>query len=356
MTTLFRGGEDIDFSVIGGSYGLTNAANVWINPNAGMAYRAGYARCALSPAPAGGAGNNVWLRSRQFSATDFWFTARFGGNSLDYTTLSLPAGTNGLFCFRDAGLVTRLRLKPVHATLTQPFWLQKVSAAGMVTNLAASTSGVSFRPSAPDKIDLRVNYAVSGTCQLYINGTLVLNYSGDLTTDGSTALAFVELGTVAGLGPTNAAENANWSEVIVSTQDTRNQSLVTRAPVALGVTHEWSGAAADVNELRENDATPNLSDTATQVQQYTVNALPSGNFAILDVTQVARVTLGATGPQHVQLGNRTYSADFFSNDIAPTVAWDTYSHTTTVNPSSSVAYTTAELNDAGYNVAMKSTA
>ncbi len=184
----------------------------------------------------------------------------------------------------------------------------------------------------------------------------MLAYDGDLTTDGATSLAFVELGTVAGLGPTNGSEQSNWSEVIVSTQDTRNQSLITRAPAAYGTTHDWTGAAADVNGLQTNDATPNISTTATEVQEYTLGDFPAGTFAILDVTQVVRATIGVTGPQHIQIGNRISGAEYFSTDSAPTIAWDTYSYTTAINPATSLAYTQADLTDASYNLAMKSTA
>jgi hypothetical protein len=357
MTTLFRGGEDIDFSAIGGSYGLTNAANIWINTTAG-AFRAGYARCALSVAGNGTgfggltAGGLVRLRSRQFSASEFWFTGRL---YIDRSVGSWDVGDGvGWLYFLDAGLVKRLVLHPLSQDQAQPFAVQKVTAAGVITTLGMTTSSFSNNPSSPDKVDVYVKYATAGACRIYINGTLVFNFTGDLTTDGASALAFFELGSVSIY--TNTGETNNWSELIVSTEDTRNQSLVTRVPAAAGNADAWAGLYSDVNGLRENDASPNLSSTAAQIQEYTVNALPTGNFAILDVTQVARVTRGATGPQHVQLGNRTHSADFLSTDIAPSVAWDTYSYTTAANPSTGVAYTTSELNAAGYNIAMKSTA
>lgn len=359
MTTLFRGGEDIDFSVIGGSYGLTNAANIWVNSTAGgAAFREGYARCALSPG--GGvtglhANNSIWIRTRAFSASDFWLSARLSYQQGDPAITWSGVGQDGLLRIRDAGLVTRLRLYPSPGLprMAAPFLLQKVTAAGVATTLATTTSGFSLLPSSPDKLDIALNYGVAGSARIYINGTLVLTYDGDLTTDGATALAFVELGSIS--LQANSDGTNNWSEVIVSTQDTRNQSLVTRAPVAAGETDDWTGTAGDMNDLRANDANPNLSVTADQVQEYTLTALPAGSFAILDVTQVVRATAGATGPQHVQLGNRIAGTEYFSSDLAPTVAWDTYSYTTTLNPATGLAYTQDALDAVDYNFAMKST-
>jgi hypothetical protein len=104
---------------------------------------------------------------------------------------------------------------------------------------STATYGIN-NPGSPDKIDVYINYAVSGQFTVYYNNVVIATYSGDVTTDSQTSLSFVDFGVA---GSTNTGGNnvqTAWSEIIVATQDTRNMSLVTQVASAPGNTDTFT--------------------------------------------------------------------------------------------------------------------
>lgn len=327
MTNLyFVGGEDIDFTTIGGPTIETTSF-----------YRTAFARCSLHIASNaqfflahnamnGGTGLSSW-----------WFTARVSAQS--------NAG-GPLVAFNDTSDRNRLYL---NVNSSSNLLLFKKTIAGVATQLATGTVALNTTlPAAPQKLDIQVSsYGAAGTVNVYIDGVLALTFTGDITTDAATVLNGFVLGA--------SLSRAYWSEVIVADTDTRSMSLATLAPVANGNADTFDvGGVSNVSEVVNDDATVNASGTNGQIQQYTVEALPSGTFGVVAVAVSARAECGLTGPVHLELGVRTGSSDFWSSNFNLTTAMAGYQNIWTTNPDTTANWTTADLANAGFNIGLKS--
>lgn len=361
MTVLFAGGEDLDFTFLSGFNGTTLGSLFAADTTVGR-FRAGYARHGLGvDANSGAMSGNTFMRTGSnnfppFAATSFWVTARhrIGGAS------SSP-GNFVFFRLNDASGIPRVRVRATSAGYPGVIVLEKVNAAGTVTNLL--TSALPFpsnAPAVPDKIDVFVNYTTSGTTfQFYNNGILLLNFSGDLTTDSVTSLGSVDFGIAAASnGGGNVSET--WSEIIVATADTRTYNLVTQVATANGNTHNFTaGTAADIaaTVFTTGDAAPNVSATAGQIQEYQVTpALPAGTFAIVSVVHKIRAVAGIAGPQKMDAMIRVGGADFTSADIPLSSGWATYANNWDLNPNTGAAWGISDIVNAStlYNFGVKS--
>lgn len=355
---LFAGGEDMDFAIYTGLVAV-GTAGVSINTTAGY-FRSGYARYALTNL----SNTNPVLTNTFFFATQPWVgtTATTFWSSAQYSMFI----TSGTLSNTNAGIamwwlssdnVIRLRIRNPSSTgvgALPPVAcnVEKVNAAGTVTLLG--TTSAMFSQGSLAKIDVYINYAVAGQISIYQNGSRVFNYTGDVTTDGVTALAQLRLGSVAQIALGNAY--SAWSEVIVSTRDTRAMSLITQAPSAAGTTTSWTGTAAQVNANTASDANPNYTGTAAAVQQYTATAVPSGAYGILTAITTLRAAGGSTGPQNIQANVRTGGVDYFGSTSALDLSWQRITYAWDTNPGTAAAWTIADLNAAGFNMGFKSIA
>ncbi len=315
MTILFAGGEDSDFLSIGGG-GISTSVNN---------RRSSYSRCALGGINTFGA----WISGYSFSASSFWTTLRVN----NMTT----SGNAYLFTAYDTNFVRRLQFRcSGNIFFPATMNVEKVNAAGSATSLGTYTQpqGTAIGGQT-DKIDIFVNYAVSGQILIYMNGLPLFSYSGDVTTDSVTSLCHVGTGVC-------GSTTAWFSEMIVADVDTRNFSLQTLAPVANGNTHNWdtgSPAAANVNEITLDDTTLDGSTTAGQIDQYTIPAPVSGSLSIMAVGISARMTKGTTGPSKMDLGVRSSGADYWSSDLTLITAWGNYQNWWSTDPATSAAWT-----------------
>jgi hypothetical protein len=183
---------------------------------------------------------------------------------------------------------------------------------------------------------------------LYVNGVQAATYSGDVTTDGQTSLAQLWLGSG------DATWGTDYSEVIVSTADTRLMHLDTIKPVANGNTMAWTGSVSNINQATYNDSTTISSATSGQIAEFTVPALPAGNWQIAAVVQSARAIEQAGGPQNLQFDTRTGGTDYQSANQPLTVAFGYYYYIWSTNPNTSVAWTISDLGAAAYNLGVES--
>lgn len=342
MAFLFVGGEDSDFNKIG-------ACSVDTAKTA--ARRTGNARCSLKIA--GAAVGDGWQAGFSAAASSFWVTGR------GYFTFNGSVATNlpsHMLALLDASGVRRLALVlPAGAYVANnaKYWrLVKIDAAGTMTTLA--TAGNMLSTDTLQKVDVYVNYAVAGQVQVYLDGAKIMDYAGDVTTNSATALAGVVFGQDHAVG---ATAPAYWSEIIVSTTDTRSLSLATLTPAAAGNTFNWAGATSDINELTLDDATLITSVTAGQIAQTTVTTTAlSGTTGIVAVVVNARAQKGGTGPQNADLMVRTGGVDYVSADIALPASLSLINKTWDTNPATSSAWAASDLTAAGFNVGIKSVA
>lgn len=328
MTTYyFAGGEDHDFTKLG---------SCGVNTSNTDARRTAYARCGLSVAYSNpGEG---WVGTLSSSASAFWFSARA-------YSLASPSSGFELLAFNDASGVKRL----VVDISSSGFRLAKYNAAGTLTSLA--TSAVSLAYTTLQKLDAYLNYTASGSFQLYLDGTLVLSYTGDMLTDSATSIAAFRLGSQ------NASTGTIWSEVICSDSDTRSMSLVTLAPSANGNTFNFtSGSVSSINETTLDDGTVITSNTVGQIAQFTVGSSGiSGSAAIKAVYLSARASKGSTGPQTMKFNVRTGGADYAGTALAlQNGSLARVAYTFSTNPASSSPWAASDLTAAGFNIGVTS--
>lgn len=350
------GGEDLDFSPIG-----TGTA-----PDQTVGhFRSNWARgdLALDGGQTGGWPGAAWRANNIFSLTSLWAHARF----YDPTTNTSNGGT--IFALTTSDSVERIILGSVnggggcHVDSTGCTFVFKQTAAGVRTQLgSALTCSFSPAPSSPNALDINVtgyNVTNGGAISVYINGALCFSLTGTtIYTDAVTALNGVDLGPAQSFFASGYL--TGWSEVIVTdTLDTRSMGLWTLAPNANGNTTAWTCNGStpwqSVNPFTNLDATNCTSGTSSQVEEFAANTTPpTGAFGVLDFVTDARVNVGMSGPQHVEHMVRSGATDYSGGSIAPGLALGgTQTHWPT-NPNTSAAWTTSQLNTAGFDIGINS--
>jgi len=199
------------------------------------------------------------------------------------------------------------------------------------------------------KMDLNVvDYGATGHLYLYIDGSLILSYDGDISSSGVTHLDCIILGQTPN-------SNCYISELIVADEDTRSFGLVTLYPNADGDSKtNWSGGYADIaeNTLSENTVmASNTSDADAQINLYPT---PSGSYTVKAVQLSARAVKTADGTTNgLALGIKSNSSYDYGSKQNLSVAWDSYLRLMTVNPLTSSPWTPAELDALQLNMRAK---
>lgn len=342
-TILFAGGEDIDFAASG---------NITTSTTAGR-FRSAWARsCQFVNAVSGDSsfppGNRIEPNTPFTASSDFWFHGQFidlaasGGTTANLNWISFASVTDGVWRLALRGTGTNGQFK-----------LDKRNAAGTVTNLATSASGL-FTNAAIFQIDVHVVYAVSGSVDVYLNGsgTASLTYSGDTTTDSATQIADMSLSAISSV-------DGCWSEVVVSTTDTRTIGLLTIPPVANGNAMQWAGTnpcSAILNQSVVNDVNFIASTANNDLAQCTISpSIPTGTWAVEALVMATRALRSGTGPQNIAFSTRSAGTDYASGDYAPGASFGNIGpYIQSVNPATSNPFTTGELGTAGFNIGVKS--
>ena len=286
--------EDVTGCIFQGAVGIDSTAG---------RFAAGYARFGIRPdnntATTMPAPNRTEVN---FSApsSDFWASIYYYPNNIS-VAINVPFIT-----FGDAGGIHRLGLRASAASSTT-FKLAKRNAAGTITDLATATGSL-CGIGALCKLDIHVVYAVAGSVNVYNNNTLILTYSGDVTTDSTTALSIFaasNFGNVTNGGTT-------LSEMIVADTDTRSMRMITCAPLAAGNTQSWTGTVGNINANSYNDTVFNYTTANNALSQWTTGCtIPaSGTTSIVDVRSSARLAKGASGPQNARFNLRISGADY----------------------------------------------
>lgn len=312
MAVLWCGGEDIDFP---------NGSTV-VSTN-GATFRSGFARCSVC-----GSG---YAKSDPFTgtpATSGWLAWRMfvsdgGGNTANCIGIGRSsAGNAGIFLTIGGGNNDMSRAS-----------LNVFNGSGNTVLATTATGSVTHSNSGPPtRFDLQyVNYGVNGTLNLFVNGNLVLTYSGNISvpgiTDGFDSVV---------LGP--ATLNANplsSSEIIVADESTLGwQGLVTAAPNGNGTTQQWSNPAyTNINPISINDANSAYTDVVSQDEQVALLPEPAGNYAIKAVRVIARAN-GPAGavPTGIELGFNNGTTVAVGSSHAITTQFEPYSDIFVTDP------------------------
>lgn len=319
MAYYFIGGEDLDFSPIGGPTVSTNGAT----------FRAGYARCSLQST-----GGRAWRVPASFGLSvtgTSWLSARLwqqdGGDGAPLVTFNGPGDVAALQLRSDGSL-----------------W--KI-VSGVPTRLALATGIVPFQETGGAKMDIEVVFNnVAGAVNVYFDGDLITTFSGDVTGGQASFDGFDLSGNSGGL----------WSEVIWADHDTRALGLVTLSPLANGATNTWDvHNVSFINEITINDAVTDQSGTPGEIELYTVGALPAGNYGIDAVEVVSRAVTASGAPQNIQDMIRAGGTDYNSSSFLQGAAFQRNAYLWTTNPNTSTFWKQADLG-AGFQIGMESIA
>jgi len=189
------------------------------------------------------------------------------------------------------------------------------------------------------KVDLQLaNYGSSSVVNVFINGALVISYSGSTAISGVSNLDCVGIGGDAAIG------GGGMSEIIVADEDTRSLSLLTMAPTGAGTTDAWTGTVTNMNGTTFSDANPNFTNTASLDQQANITDPPTGSFAVKAVKISARAaaSVGST-PTKLQLGYNSGGSVAVGAAKTLTNAYTTYEQLDATNPVTSAAWAQSDL-------------
>jgi hypothetical protein len=338
MTTIyFAGGEDIDFTLAGNAAGAT-----------GGAYDPVWSRSAVGASQ----GDAVWpIVNALSNPTSFGNLTNFWVHASASTSTTFVAN-NIFLALADSGGVGRILIRV--AATTGTIKISSRNAAGTITDFTGATSTAVIPLSALGKFDVFVNYSSSGRIQVYYNGTLIADTGAgvNVTTDSATSLSFLYLSCF-----TTSASTSWWSQVIVADSDTRSMGLWTMNSSTSGTATQWTGTASNVNKGVINDTTFITSPTAAQINDYKPStiALPAGVYTVPAVVQSMRALVGASGPQHVDMGFNFNGSRFWSSNYAPGVGFGNFADLVwATNPNTSAAWTTSDLTAATFNYSLQS--
>lgn len=318
MGLLFVGGEAEDFTSLGTATFDTSGS--------GVRWRAGYPRGSITWS----ASSNSTPYVSFAASTTFWASYQFNATQINASSgvgwwLALGTGGNARLRFRWTGSSP--------STVILETW----NGTSAVT---LATSTLTMAGSTQYKIDLSVDYKVAGRVKLYLNQTLYIDYSGDVTAAGATTLNNLIFGSQ------GSANSLYVSEIIVADEDTRPLSVKTLAPNATGDVTGWaSGGWAEIDDTTASDSDLAVSDTAGQVLAVNATGMPSGSsgLSVRAVKSVALAARGSTGPSKLALGVRQSSTNGFATGQTLDTGYGVVSTTWATNPVTGAAFTSTEI-------------
>jgi hypothetical protein len=314
MTILWCGNEDIDFpngtqptSVTG--FGRSGWVRGGLQVNSGTNAR--------SLSFSGGAVTSAWLH--------FELDANSAGTQQLFAGLGLNAfGAGGIFVGTSTTSQNKAGLYKWDGTT--------------ITQLAAE-SGTTLPTSGLCAIDMQIaSYGASSTVNVYVNGTLVITYSGSTAIAGMANLDCVAI--------YKFVSNGNpLSEFIVADIDTRGLGLATLSPNAAGDSSgSWTGAFSNINPFTINDANVVFDNVTGSDFQANLTDPPAGTFVVLACKAIARASVppGST-PTGFKLGVKTGGTVDVDAGHTCTTTFTSYERLMAQNPVTSVPWTTADL-------------
>lgn len=325
MSILWCGGEDIDFP---------NGTAVTVDTNA-TRFRAGYARCSLytftdsvcrSTPFAGGGVTSCWLS----------FRVTYGQSG----TTPVPIHSIGL---GSSGTTKGLFLGVANVSNSLNLALSKWDGT-TYTELKAET-GSSISTGVIHRIDMQlINYGATATVNAYVDGGLILTYTGDVTLAGVSNFDCVTLASHS----VNAG-SVFWylSEIIVADEDTRGfVGLALMAPTGVGTTDQWTGVYSTINGITLSDASPVYTNTVAQDEQFNVTDIPTGTFTIKAVKITARSAVSSPTPTatKISLGYNSGGTVAVGSAFTPTVAFAPLEQINATNPVTGNPFVQSEMN------------
>ncbi|OPY15253.1 MAG: hypothetical protein A4E66_00172 [Syntrophus sp. PtaB.Bin001] len=322
MPILWCGGEDVDFIVFSGC--SMNTSSTY--------FRSGYARAGIATSISsagrstifpGGAITSGWLSVR------IYFTGAVGSAQYPIGLGYSSSGVKGLYVGTDTSTSSKAALYKYDGTT--------------YTKLASEV-GTSLSTSFLHKIDLNVsafNDTVNGNAKVYIDGNLVIDYTGDLTVSGVTSLDCVMISK----GGYSGTTYFYISEIIVADSSTVNMSLVTNYPNAAGDSNSWTGAYTDIDETTIDDSDVVYDNNVGHQALFGLRDLPSGSFSVLAIKEAIRACKSSDStPTSINLGVKSGGTVSVSDNHSLSTSWATKERYMATNPVTGNAFTPSEVN------------
>jgi len=315
MAILWCGGEDIDCQLLTGSINTSTSV-----------YRTAYARCAIAT------GSGQLFRGNTFpggAQTSAWATCRLTANG--------SVSNSCMFGFTQASSGRGLF---VGTNNISQVILQKYN--GTTATTLATEGGTSFSASTIFKVDMQViNYGVTATVNVYLNGSLLITFTGDVTVSGMTNFDSVGNNFTTGFGTLNV------SEMIVASEDTRGfPGLMTMALTGAGTTDQWSGVFSTINQVSFSDTSPNFTNTVAQDQQFNITDLVAGVFTIKAVKISARSAVSSPTPTATKIAFGYNSGGTVAVGAAqsPSTGYATLEELDNTNPVTGLPWVQSDMN------------
>lgn len=233
-----------------------------------------------------------------------------------------------LYWYNDAG-VAIYRLNVVSLAVWQ---MQYLNASAVWTNIGATINVVLNTVS---RMDFRINPTV-GIIEVWKGGTNIVSQT--------FTSVYPHVREIRSQNPSNYF---NLSQVMLDDTTTVNNVVKTVVPTSLSSTDTGgTGAVTDFNEIVLNDGTY-MELTATGQQRAWLAAARTFTRLIKGVTMSGRILrVDATGPQSVKPYVKIGATRYYGTTYALTTGFLQYQYTWVLNPSTGVAWTTAQANDA----------
>jgi hypothetical protein len=286
----------------------------------------------------------------------------FSGDLWAHVQIGFDGGGNygssadrAMFKFVDPSGVVRLVVswwKPNDRGPNAVTKLWKLDSAGSATLLqtsAASASAGGLLVASLNEANIRISYGTSGRFRLWgPGGVVVLDYSGDLTTDGATALSRVAFSTIFN---NDGNELSYLSEFLVTDGIDTRGAVVVRDPITgAGATNTCdSGTYASVNGATIADGSfLECVSAGESFRGATTPSIPTGTWAVLGHAQILRASSGAAGgPSRLApVWRDAGGTDHPAANIAPTSFFDNYVVVRTVNPATSAPFVVGDFTGA----------
>lgn len=204
-------------------------------------------------------------------------------------------------------------------------------------NTLASESGTSLE--GGDRLDLYFSgLGVSENVKLYHNGTLIIDFTGDVSQSSMSLLDCVYLRG----GHSMFGNMTHFSQIIVADEDTRLMSLKTLVPNAAGDLNEWSGLYTDVDEGYLSDADTIYTTEGSKSVQLNLTGMPTGNFNVKAVKVIGRAADG-TGVLDIKAGVKTNSVVHLGDQKGLEGAWKSVEEMFNTNPETANPFTSGEI-------------
>jgi hypothetical protein len=345
---LFAGGEDVDFLC-----NISGSCNVTTNS---AYFRPTWAREAYYVAGNGSDPPVNRFATPVFTANStIWIHAQFC--EAQYSFQACGSGTGN-------GTIANQQLLRVIDNLGNPtLIIRGTGTAGQLKISSRTSSGTftdlatcsnAFAANSPTQLDFYINYGSSGRVTTYTNSNQVCDYTGNVTnSDGATTLNAVEFAGVYG------GNLGLWSEVIVSTTDTRAMNLYTLAPNGNGNATQWSGnnpCTSILNATTVNTSSYVYTGSNDQIEECAVTiSVPPGNYLVPAVVMSMNGLVGAAGPQHFAFVTRIGNTDYASSNFALTNSFSNVgNYIQPLNSATGSPWSVSDLTASGFNIGLQS--